>query len=100
MTPEVKLVLDALVGEKGGEPPRALQRAGRVLPLALSADEQQAHPAAQPVEMVAVQVADVVDRVVEVRCCTALAPALPRGRVVVAGQAHRERENVGSPERE
>ena len=55
---------------------------------------------AQPVEVVAVQVRDVVDRVVEVGRLAALAPAVPRRRVVVAGQADREREQVGALERE
>ena len=57
-------------------------------------------PPAQPVEVVAVQVRDVVDRVVEVGGVAALAPGVPRRRVVVARQAEREREQVGALERE
>ena len=98
--PEVQLVADALLREQGGEALRALQRAGRVLPLALPADEQQADAAAQPLEVVAAGVLEVVDRVVEVRRLAALAPRVPGGRVVVARQAEREREEVGALERE
>ena len=66
------------------EPPGGLERAGGVLPLALPADDQHAELSPQPVEVVAIEVADVVHRVVEVRGVTALAPAVPGGGVVVA----------------
>src|ERR1039457_5955152 len=44
--------------------------------------------------MVAAGVPDVVERVVEVCRCPALAPPVPGRGVVAAGQAHREREEV------
>jgi hypothetical protein len=65
-----------------------------------AAHQQQAQPAAQPVQVLAVQMLDVVDRVVEVRLLAALAPAVPGRRVVVAGQADGQREDVGALERE
>src|SRR3954463_8630751 len=87
MPPQVHFMLYPLAGQQRGEPLRAGQRAGGVLPLALPADQQQADLAAQPVEMVTGQVDDVVQRVVEVRLVAAFAPAAPRGRIVVAGEA-------------
>jgi hypothetical protein len=45
-------------------------------------------------------VLDVVERVVEVGGLAALAPAVPARGVVVTGEAHREREQVGALERE
>src|SRR6516162_34239 len=98
--PQVELVPDALAGQQPGEPYGAGQRSSGVLPLALAAYQQQADPAAQPVEVVTVQVTHVVQRVVEVRLGAALAPALPGRGVVVAGEAHRQREEVGPLERE
>jgi hypothetical protein len=68
--------------------------------LPLPADQQQADPVAQPAEVLSGQVPDVIHRVVEVRLFAALAPRVPRGRVVVAGEAQREREQVGPLERE
>src|SRR3954470_13363036 len=91
---------DPLPPEPAGEPLRALERAGRVLPLPLPADEQQADALAQPVEVLAAQVLEVVERVVEVGGLAALAPAVPRARVVVAREREREREQVGALERE
>src|SRR5204863_8730447 len=73
---------------------------GRVLPLALAAHQQDGQPRAQPVQVVAVQVRHVVDRVVEVDRVVALTPAVPGGHVVVAGEAQREGEEVGALERE
>src|SRR2546421_332775 len=99
VTPEVELVPDPLLGERPRELTRRLERARRVLPLALAADEQEAGARAQPLEMVAVQVPDVLGRVVEVRGVAALAPAEARD-VVDAGEADREREQVGALERE
>ena len=55
---------------------------------------------AQPVQVVAVEVLDVVGRVVEVRRVAALAPGVPLVRVVAAGLADRHREQVGPLERE
>ena len=66
----------------------------------LAADEQDAERLAQPVEVVAAHVRDVVERVVEVGGLAALAPRVPARRVVVARQAEREREQVGALERE
>ena len=66
----------------------------------LPADEQDAEAAAQPLEVVAAHVGDVVERVVEVGGLAALAPRVPGRRVVVARQAEREREQVGALERE
>src|SRR6202044_1274608 len=88
--PQVELVPDSLPGEQPGELLGAWQRSGGVFPPALAAHQQQADLAAQPVEVVPVQVADVVQRVVEVRLAAALAPAVPGRGVVVARQAHRQ----------
>src|SRR5256885_3352879 len=66
VSPEIELVPDSLTGEQLRETPRALERAGRVLPLALPADDQQADAGLQPAEVVAVQMRDVVHRVLEV----------------------------------
>src|SRR4051812_38653635 len=97
--PKVELVPEALLPEQGREPFRRLERARRVLPLALAADEQQRDAGAEPLEMVAQQVLDVVDRVVEVRGVAALAPA-DDGDVVDAAHADRKWEQVGAFERE
>src|SRR6185436_18232685 len=67
VAPEVELVTQILFAEALGETQRALERPRRVLPHALAAHEQEAHARAQPVEVVAVEVRDVVDRAVEVR---------------------------------
>src|SRR4051812_12736818 len=101
VAPQVELVADVLVAQALGEAQRALERAGRVLPPALAADEQQAHARAQPLEVIAVEVGDVVDGAVEVRLVAALAPGVaPRRRVVAARQAQGERERVGALQRE
>src|SRR4029453_18871341 len=76
--PDVELVADSLLAEEAREAARGVERAGRVLPLALADREQQRDAAAQPLEVVAVQVAHVVHRVVEVRRLAALAPAHDR----------------------
>ena len=97
--PQVQLVPDALVGQQAGHPARVDGSAPVVSShMPLPADQQQATPGAQPVEVVAVQVGHVVQRVVEVQGVAALAPAAPGGRVVVAGQADRQREQVGALE--
>src|SRR5690349_15618727 len=88
--PEIQLVPDALAGQQLRHPPRRVERTGRVLPLALAADEQQGKARAQPLEMVAVQIADVRDGVVEVERVALLTPAAPGRRVVVAGEAERQ----------
>src|SRR5689334_2050981 len=77
VTPQVELAADAPLAEQVGHLPGGVQRAGRVLPLALAADQQHGQLPAQPVEVVAVQVGHVVDRVVEVGLLAALAPAAP-----------------------
>src|SRR3954453_8346372 len=100
MPPQVHLVADALGLEQRGEAPRGVERAGGVLPLALPAYEQKAQLRAEPVEVVAPEVDDVVHRVVEVRGVAALTPAVPGGWVVVAGHADGKREDVGPLERE
>src|SRR3954469_19868322 len=101
VAPEVELVADVLVAQAFGETQGAVEGAGRVLPLPLTADEQQAHARAQPLEVVAVEVGDVVDRAVEVRFVAAVAPGVaPVGRVVAAREAQREREEVAALERE
>src|SRR3954452_18014221 len=99
VAPDVELVPDALRGEQRGEPASMLERAGRVLPRALSDHEQQSDLRAEPLEMIAVEPGDVVGRVVEVGLVAALAPAHDRD-VVDAREAEREREEVGSAERE
>jgi hypothetical protein len=99
VAPEVELVAQPLLPQQPGEALRALERAGGVLPLALPAHDQHAQPAAQPVEVVAVQVLDVVGGVVEVDGVAALAPA-DRRDVVDPALADREREQVGALERE
>src|SRR5580704_8630371 len=73
--PTVKFVPNPLLLEQRGETPGARQRPGGVLPLALAADQQQAELVAQPAEVIAGQVGHVVQRVVEVRFVTPLAPA-------------------------
>src|SRR5579885_2644358 len=72
VTPQVELVPDPLLREQRREAAGGLERAGRVLPLALAAHEQQRRRTAQPLEMVAVQMHDVVHRVVEVAGLAAL----------------------------
>ena len=67
VAPQVELVADPLLGEQRRRGACVdSSDAGRVLPLALAADQQQAEPRAQPVEVVAAEVPDVVERVVEV----------------------------------
>src|SRR5438552_14914871 len=66
VSPEIELVPESLTGEQLRETPRALERAGRVLPLALPTDDQQADAGLQPAEVVAVEMRDVVHRVLEV----------------------------------
>src|ERR671911_1830008 len=99
LAPEVELVADALLAEQAGELPRALERASRVLPLALAGDQEQIDLAAQPVEVVAVQVLDVVGGVVEVDGVATIA-ARHDGDVVDAALADREWEELRVPERE
>src|SRR3954453_14036694 len=79
VAPEGELVADALVAQALGEAHRTVERAGRVLPLALPADEEQAHARAQPVEVLAAEVGDVVDRAVEVGLVAARAPCVAPG---------------------
>src|SRR5688500_17399761 len=100
VSPQVQLVADALLGKQAGETPTALQYPRGVLPLPLPADDQDADPAAQPLQVVVLHVREIVHRAVEVRGVAALTPAVPCGRVVVARQAECEREHVGSLERE
>src|SRR6476646_11442693 len=99
VAPEVDLAGDALLVEQRAEAPRRVERAGRVLPLPLSADEQDRDVIPQPAQVVAAQVRDVVHRVVEVDGIALLAPALNRD-VVHAAHADREREEVGPLEAE
>jgi hypothetical protein len=99
MAPEIELTANFLGAEERRKPAGGVQRAGGVLPLALSADEQEAKPIAQPSEVIALEVGDVVHRVVEVGLGATLAPSVPGSRVVVAGHADREREQVGPLER-
>src|SRR2546421_11221385 len=89
VSPEVELVPDPLLRKERGELARRLERARRVLPLALPADEDQADMATQPVEVIAPEVDDVVHRVREVDGVAALTPA-PGGDVVDAAEADRE----------
>src|SRR5438067_13082410 len=95
--PEVELVPDPLRSEQAREPLRRLERARRALPLALAADEEQRYLRAEPVEVVAVAVLDVVQRVVEVDGFPALAPADDRD-VVDPARADRVRGEVGADE--
>jgi hypothetical protein len=97
--PEIELVAQALLTEQRREPLRRLERARRVLPLPLAADEHQRDARPQPLEVVALQVLHVVDRVVEVDGVAALAPA-DDGDVVDAAHADREWEEVGALEGE
>jgi hypothetical protein len=50
--------------------------------------------------VVAVEMGDIVDRAVEVQRLAPFAPRVPGRRVVVAGEAHSQREQVGPFERE
>src|SRR3954452_11791963 len=94
MSPQVELATDALRLEQIGEETGADERPGGVLPLALAAHEQDADLPTQPLQVVALEVCDVVHRVVEVGGLAALAPPVPGGRVVAAGHADGEREQV------
>src|SRR3954453_2936260 len=76
VSPEIHLVADPLLDEKRTETSCGVERAGRVLPLALAAHEEERHLRAEPVEVVASEVRDVVNRVVEVNGVAALAAAL------------------------
>ncbi len=58
------------------------------------------HLLTQPVQVVAVQVRDVVHRIAEVRGAATLTPGVPGGRVVVAGEAQSQREQVSPLQRE
>ena len=58
LAPYVQLVRDPFPGEERREPVRGLERAGRVLPGAAADDEHQVDLRAQPVEVVAVQMAE------------------------------------------
>src|SRR4051794_17743282 len=98
--PQVELAANPLRLEQPGQPARALERSGRVLPLALSAHEQDADVPAQPVQVISLQVCDVIQRIVEEGILASLAPTVAGGWVVVARHADRERENVGALERE
>src|ERR671919_2314751 len=100
VAPEVQLVPDALASEQPREAARALERAGRVLPLPLPAAEEEADTGAQPVEVVAVEVRHVVHRVVEVRRVAPLPAASHDRDVVDTAEAESEREQVGSLESE
>src|SRR6187200_1802676 len=82
--PEVELVADPLLAEERREASRAVERAGRVLPLPLPRDQEQVDVAAEPVEMVAAEVVDVIARVVEVDGVAALAAGDDRNVVDAA----------------
>src|SRR5579862_7294945 len=99
VTPKVELVRDALLDEQRREALRRVERARRVLPLALSADENQRGRAPEPVEVVPVEMGDVVHRVVEVDGVAALAATLD-AHVIDAAQADRDREQIGALEAE
>ena len=70
------------------------------LPGSLTDGQHDVQPRAEPVEVVAVEMWHVVGRVGEVRRVAALTPAVPRRRVVVAGLADRDREQVGALQRQ
>src|SRR3954449_10408346 len=99
VAPDLEVVRDALLAEEAGEALGRLERAGRVFPGAPADDEDEVHLAAQPVEVVAVELADVGHRVVEVGGVAGLAPGDAR-RVVHPGEADGEREAVSTPQRE
>ena len=97
VAPDVEVVGDAAFGEQGAHPFGLGQRGGRVgLPGALADGEDDVQPLAQPGEVVAVQLGDVVGGVGEVRRLAALAPGVPLRGVVVAGLADGDREEVGA----
>ena len=81
VSPHVQLVRDVLLGQQPGQRAGAGLGAGGVLPHALPADQPQVHLPAQPVQVLAVQPGDVLDRGVEVERLAALAPAVPASRV-------------------
>src|SRR5215210_9214337 len=99
VAPEIELVANLLRRKQRRESLRRLERTRRVLPLALSAYEEQRHLGAEPAKVVPVEMLDVVDGVVEVNGVSALAPADDR-HVVDAAHADREREQVGALEGE
>src|SRR4249919_2503889 len=89
LSSDVQLVWNPLPREQRCEPVGRVERAGRVLPGAASDDEDEVSPGAEPVEVLAVEMGDVVERVVEVEGVAALTPA-DAGDVVQARQAERE----------
>src|SRR5215207_6166849 len=99
VAPQVGLVADALLAQQAVEGLGRLERPGGVLPLALTADQQQRQPAPQPVEVVAAEVGHVIHRAVEVDGVAALAPAELAG-VVDAALADGQGEQVGPAEGE
>src|SRR5665809_151424 len=64
--PQVEFVSEPLGVQTRCERLRAIESTRGVLPLTLPADEKKAHPPAQPLEVIALQVRDVVHRVVEI----------------------------------
>src|SRR6516225_3766978 len=65
VAPHVQFVLDAFLGQQRRKALGAVQRSGGVLPLALTDHQQQADLAAQPLEVVTGQMADIVHGVIE-----------------------------------
>src|SRR5262249_8853894 len=86
--PQGQLVRESLRAERRREGVRRLERARRVLPLTLTADEQERRTRAQPVEVVAVKMLRIVQGAVEINRVAALAPADDRD-VVHAAHADR-----------
>src|SRR6187401_1526489 len=72
----------------------ALEGAGRVLPLTLPRDQEDAHALPDPIEVITLHVLHVSHRVVEVEVVTRFPPSHV-GRVVDAALADRDREEVG-----
>src|SRR5580765_3564914 len=93
LAPDVQLVWDPLPREQRGEPLGRVECAGRVLPRASPDDEDEVNSGAEPVEVLAVQVGDVVERVVEIEAVAAVTPPDARD-VVQAGHTKGEREDV------
>src|SRR5260370_19258650 len=65
VAPHVQFVLDPFLVQQRGDPPGPVQRPGGVLPLALTADQQQADLPPQPLQVAAPPAADVFQRVFE-----------------------------------
>jgi len=99
VAPQVVHAGDALAGEQRRRTASCSAASRWCPPTGLAAYQQQADAAAAAVRDGRRSGADIVEGIVKSPRC-ALAPPVPRCGVVVAGEAHRQREQVGPLERE